>query len=204
MTVGRTLRAFTSTAAERGVLGVMLTAGDDLFRLGLTRLLAEEGIQVVTTQPVDALLVDLASADARPVAGARVVVLCGAEEEEMVEALAAGASAVVWRGSDAAVIAAALRASVAGAVVLPAGIAERTLGTYREEPAAAGGVAVDTLSPRERDVLALLASGLTNEEIADELVVTASTVKNHMARIMAKLGARNRTHAAVMATRLAA
>src|SRR4051794_19435873 len=204
MTVGRTLRAFTSTAGEPGVLRVMLTAGDDLFRLGLTRLLTEEGIQVVTTQPVDALLVDLASADARPVAGARVVVLCGAEEEEMVEALAAGASAVVWRGSDAAVIAAALRVSVAGALVLPAGIAERTLGAYRAELVEGGREAVDTLSPRERDVLALLASGLTNEEIADELVVTASTVKNHMARIMAKLGARNRTHAAVMATRLAA
>jgi DNA-binding NarL/FixJ family response regulator len=204
MKAGRSVRAFTGISGEAGGLRVMLTVGDDLFRLGLTRLLADEGIEVVGADPVDALLLDLSSADAPPVTGARVVVLCGAEEEEMVAALAAGASAVVWRGSDAAVIAAALRASVAGAVVLPAGIAERTLGTYREEPAAAGGGAVETLSPRERDVLALLASGLTNEEIADELVVTASTVKNHMARIMAKLGARNRTHAAVMATRLAA
>jgi DNA-binding NarL/FixJ family response regulator len=191
--------------ADGRPLRVTLAVGDDLFRLGLTRMLADKGVDIVARPPADVLLVDLASADVRPAGGERVVALCGPGDDDMIEALALGASAVVWRGSDAEVIAAALQASVAGALVVPAGIAELALGAYRSSDAGRPGQqAVDTLSPRERDVLALLAAGLTNEEIADDLVVTASTVKNHVARIMSKLGARNRTHAAVIATRLAA
>ena len=199
------MRALTRPEGEAAALRVMLAVGDDLLRLGLARLLADEGIDVVSELPADAVLVDLASASVAEDAG-RVVALCGPEEDDMVEALARGASAVLWRGSDAAVIASALHAAVAGTLVMPAEMAERTLAAYRQARAPHGGdrAAVDRLSPRERDVLSLLAAGLTNDEIANDLVVTASTVKNHVARIMSKLGARNRTHAAVIAARLAA
>jgi DNA-binding CsgD family transcriptional regulator len=58
-----------------------------------------------------------------------------------------------------------------------------------------------TLSERELQVLRLAAAGRGNQAIADELYITPSTVKNHLTRIMAKLGARNRTEAAVLAAR---
>jgi DNA-binding CsgD family transcriptional regulator len=57
------------------------------------------------------------------------------------------------------------------------------------------------LTPRERDVLAALSRGRTNAEIAGELDVSGETVKTHVSRVMRKIGARNRTHAAVLARR---
>jgi DNA-binding NarL/FixJ family response regulator len=213
MTSGRTLRAIAHPAAQPSPLRVKLAIGDDLFRIGLARMLADEGVELVSDGPADALLADAAGAD--PAGAGHVVVLCGPGEDERVEALAAGASAVLWRGCDASVIAAALRSAVAGVLVMPVEMAERTLGAYRDVRARtprdvraggrrAGHAAVDSLSPRERDVLELLAAGRTNDEIADDLFVAASTVKNHVARIMSKLGARNRTHAAVIAVSLVA
>lgn len=60
----------------------------------------------------------------------------------------------------------------------------------------------DPLTPREEHVLVALAEGLTNDEIADELHVSAATVHTHMGSVLAKLGARNRTHAVALAYHL--
>lgn len=182
----------------------MLLVADDLFRVGLSRLLMDEGIDVTTELPADAALVDATGPSRGVEAVERTIALCGPGEEEAIEALSRGASAVVWRGSEPAVIASALRTAVAGGVVMPAGAAARLLEREREARAAAlpDRRVIEALSVRELEVLRLVAGGLANDEIADELVVTTSTVKNHVARIMAKIGARNRTQAAVLATRL--
>jgi DNA-binding NarL/FixJ family response regulator len=106
--------------------------------------------------------------------------------------LRAGANAVLDRASAPEAIFAAVRSAAAGTVVMPAAAAARVVASH--PPASV----LQTLSARERQVLRLVAQGLANDEIARELVVTSSTVKNHVARVMEKLGARNRTHAAVM------
>jgi DNA-binding CsgD family transcriptional regulator len=203
---GPTTQAIAQVPGQPRKLHVRIAISDDLFRVGLARLLADEGIDAGPGPAADAVLFDMADGKPDDLSGGCTVAMCGPGEDEVVEALLAGASAVVSRASDPAVIAAALRTATAGAVVMPAGTASR-LFEARQQPAAADTGerrAIDSLSEREREVLALVAAGLANEEIADALVVTASTVKNHLARIMAKLGARNRTHAAVISARAAA
>jgi DNA-binding CsgD family transcriptional regulator len=200
-----TTRAEARQADAAEALQVRLSLSDELFRVGLSRLLAEEGIEVVNDAPADAVVVDLGRGELPSESDERIVALCGVEESGTVEALGEGAAAVVWRGSEPGVIASAIRAAVGGAVVMPAATASRLLWTEREvrTDEDTGRQVLESLSVRELEVLSLVASGFANDEIAEQLVVTASTVKNHLARIMAKLGARNRTHAAVLAARLA-
>jgi DNA-binding NarL/FixJ family response regulator len=183
----------------------MIAIADDLFRIGLSRLLEDEGVEVTFEPPASAILVDAVAGDVDATQAGCVVALCGSDDDEAVEALYRGAAAVVERGSTPEVIAGTIRAAVAGAVVMPAATAARVLALGRavqgEQPSRRH--LMSSLSPRELQVLGLISAGLANDEIARELVVTASTVKNHIARIMAKVGARNRTHAAVIATRIA-
>ena len=132
-------------------------------------------------------------------AGCPVIALCG-DDDGAVAALASGASAALGKAAEPAALVAAVEAVAAGQMLLEAGLGRRVMAAARrccsagsERSARAGR------SPaRERDVVRLLARGLENTEIARELVVTASTVKNHVANAMEKLGARNRTHAAVL------
>jgi DNA-binding NarL/FixJ family response regulator len=181
---------------------VRLEIADDLFRVGLSRLLVEEGIGVVRSGHVDAVLVDLEGMELEASSDVPVIALCSSTDEEAVSALEDGAAAVVWRGSEPDAIATVLRASVGGAIVMPSPTASRLLRAERDQRAAeeAGRHAAEALSERELEVLSLVVAGLENDEIAAQLVVTGSTVKNHLARIMAKLGARNRTQAAVIAS----
>jgi DNA-binding NarL/FixJ family response regulator len=113
------------------------------------------------------------------------------------EAWSAGARGVVARDTDGPRLAAALRACALGLVTFDERMAEALLG-----PAGRLAPPGDMLSPRELDVLQLLAQGLPNKSIADRLHISDHTAKFHVNAILAKLGAQTRTEAVVRAARL--
>lgn len=115
------------------------------------------------------------------------------------EALAAGAAGYVLKDASIAELRGAVRQVMAGQSVMPLGLINAAL----REPAQAArpADAVAGLTPREHEVLDLVAEGLTNKEIARRLDVSPATVKAHVERIIAKLGVSDRTQAAVLAAR---
>ncbi|MEJ2868772.1 response regulator transcription factor [Actinomycetospora sp. OC33-EN08] len=117
-------------------------------------------------------------------------------------ALEAGAAGFLLKDSDPATIVAAVRQVAAGHGTVDHTLTRRILREFvdrrRLHPVSAGrGDTV--LTPREREILALLAQGMSNEEIAGSLVVEVSTVKSHLARMLPKLGVRSRLQAVVWA-----
>ena len=112
-------------------------------------------------------------------------------------ALRAGASAVLARQSDAHELLAALAAIAAGLVVLDASIRD----ALAPADAARSDALPDQLTKREREVLAMLANGLSNRRIAERLAISENTVKAHVAAILAKLGAASRTEAVTVGVR---
>ncbi|MBI5067176.1 MAG: response regulator transcription factor [Deltaproteobacteria bacterium] len=110
-------------------------------------------------------------------------------------ALAAGARGALHREAPPRLLGAALAAAAHGLLVLDPGLGARLL---RTEP---GAEAVEPLTPREREVLALLGDGLSNKEIAARLAVAERTAKFHVESILAKLGAANRAEAVMRAAR---
>ncbi len=119
-----------------------------------------------------------------------VVLLDDIEHGGAAAALRAGARAVLPRDAAPAQIRAAVRAAAAGLVVLPATLARSTLNDQPDTTALDGG-----LTPREREILALLGEGLVNKEIAVRLSISEHTVKTHLAAIYEKLEASNRAEA---------
>lgn len=125
--------------------------------------------------------------------GTKVVVLTTyAEDDSVRAALRGGAIGFLTKDASRADIARALEAAAAGQSVLDAN-AQR--GLLAEPEPRAAEPADDGLSTRERDVLRLIASGLANQEIAEQLVISEATVKSHINRIFAKIGASDRAKA---------
>jgi DNA-binding NarL/FixJ family response regulator len=118
-----------------------------------------------------------------------------ADEEQANEALAAGARGVLFRHTGGARLSVAVAALAQGLVALEEPVAE----ALRPRVAAAP---VEALTPREREVLELLAQGLSNRRIAQDLSISEHTVKFHVNAILGKLGAQGRTEAVVQAARL--
>ncbi|MFI0720511.1 response regulator [Streptomyces sp. NPDC021224] len=134
-------------------------------------------------------------------AGVKVVVLTTFELDEYVfEAIRSGASGFLVKDTEPAELLRAVRAVVAGDALLSPGVTRRLIAEFAarsKEPAAAG--ALDELTDREREVMALVGIGLSNEEIARRLVVSPLTAKTHVSRAMVKLGARDRAQLVVLA-----
>ena len=133
----------------------------------------------------------------------RVLVLTTFDLDEYVyEALRAGASGFLLKDASADQLAEAVRVVAAGDALLAPGITRRLLTEFsrlRDRPRAPLKERVGGLTERETEVLALIAQGLSNAEIATRLVVAEQTVKTHVGRILVKLGLRDRTQAAVFA-----
>ncbi|MFF9023830.1 response regulator [Streptomyces eurythermus] len=133
----------------------------------------------------------------------RVLVLTTFDLDEYVyDALRAGASGFLLKDASADQLAEAVRVVAAGDALLAPGITRRLIAEFSRLDG--GGRAplrrrVGELTERETEVLALIAQGLSNAEIAERLVVAEQTVKTHVGRILVKLGLRDRTQAAVYA-----
>ncbi|MFJ6915872.1 response regulator [Streptomyces sp. NPDC101133] len=133
----------------------------------------------------------------------RVLVLTTFDLDEYVyEALRAGASGFLLKDASADQLAEAVRVVAAGDALLAPGITRRLIAEFSrldDRPRAPLKTRVGELTERETEVLALIAQGLSNAEIAQRLVVAEQTVKTHVGRILVKLGLRDRTQAAVFA-----
>jgi len=135
--------------------------------------------------------------------GPRVLILTTFDLDEYVfDALRAGASGFLLKDVTAERLFDAVRVVAAGEALLAPAVTRRLISEFtRLRPAkdAAPAAALSALTPRETEVLRLVAEGLSNPEVAQRLVVTEETVKTHVSRILAKLGLRDRTQAVVAA-----
>jgi DNA-binding NarL/FixJ family response regulator len=142
------------------------------------------------------------SPDAYP--APRVLVLTTFDLDEYVfDALRAGACGFLLKDVTAENLFDAVRVVAAGEALLAPTVTRRLISAFTQlrsaEPDAAPQVALTTLTPRETQVLRLVAEGMSNPEIATRLVVTEETVKTHVSRMLGKLGLRDRTQAVIAA-----
>jgi two-component system, NarL family, response regulator LiaR len=129
----------------------------------------------------------------------RVIVLTSfLDDDRLLPALEAGAAGYLLKNSQPAELARAVRAAHAGEAIIDPTVAARLVHALSERPPAP---ALDDLTARERDVLALIAQGRSNKRIALELGISEKTVKTHVGHVLAKLDVTDRTQAAVLAVR---
>jgi DNA-binding NarL/FixJ family response regulator len=215
----------TDTQASAGDLVRVLVVDDqELIRTGLRGLLRERfgftivgelssGARIVDAVHAldpDVVVMDVRMAEVDGIAATRavraadgppVLVLTTFEDDAILAgALRAGAAGFLLKGVPAEDLQRAVRTVADGGAWLDPAVTGRVLSTYREGPAPVlPGAAVDALTPREREVLALIGTGLTNTEIASRLVLGEGTVKTHVGHIFTKLNLRDRAAAVVFA-----
>ncbi|TDD46225.1 response regulator transcription factor [Kribbella antibiotica] len=168
-----------------------------------------EAVQLVAEHRPDVLLVDLRMPNVDGVEATRqvrteypqtevVVLTTYSDDESVLSALRAGARGFLTKDADAEAIGRAIQAAADGQSILDADVQRRLI-----EGAVAAPKAVDSgLTPREVDVLRLIAEGLSNTEIARRLVVSEATVKTHINHLFAKANLRDRAQAVAYAYRL--
>ena len=121
-------------------------------------------------------------------------------DEYVFAALRAGAKGFLLKDAGSELLAQAIRAAASGDALIAPNVTVRLLEAFAgAEPAASLSQPIEPLTEREEQVLAKVASGLSNSEIAGELYITLSTVKTHVASLMTKLGAHNRVEIAIWA-----
>ena len=138
----------------------------------------------------------------REMAGVRVLILTTFEVDEYVfEALRSGASGFVVKDIEPAELLRAVRVVARGDALLSPTVTRRLIAEFagRPEQRRVAATDLDVLTEREREVMALVAAGRTNDEIAAELFISPATAKTHVSRAMSKLGARDRAQLVVLA-----
>jgi DNA-binding NarL/FixJ family response regulator len=209
------------------VTTVLIADDDHLMRAGLAAVLESDGdIEVVgqastgreavaltRRREPDVVLVDVQMPDldgiaaTRELTGAapasRVLILTTFEEDDYIfGGLRAGASGFLLKRSRPEDLIRAVHTVAAGESLLSPSVTRRVIDRMARQPGPPAGFApgaVQDLTPREREVLELLAGGLSNAEIATALVIEESTVKTHVKRILMKLGLRDRVQAVIFA-----
>ena len=168
-------------------------------------------VEVVAATTPDVALVDIrmpgidgleaTARIVRTVPSVRVIVLTTFGHDEYVfEALRAGASGFLLKDTQAEDLLAAVHAVAAGEARLDPAVTAGVVAHFRTHVAHADTSArLDGLTEREREVLRLMARGMSNAEIAEHLVVASGTVKTHVASLLAKLGVRDRVQAVIVA-----
>ena len=188
-------------------LSVLLGTQADLDVVGTARTLAEAHRLVATSRP-DVVLLDVALPDGDGIAeipallerhpGARIVVLTGTTSDRvLVAAVEAGAAGFLSKSGGVRRVVDTVRAAAADEAVLPEATLERLVPLMQQRTEERQV----RLTGREAEVLQLVAEGLTNAAIAERLVVSLHTVRNHVARISRKLGAHSKLEALSIALR---
>jgi DNA-binding NarL/FixJ family response regulator len=204
---------------------VLLVDDDDLMRAGLRSVLSsDETIEVVgeagdgrdaiaqirTLRP-DLVLMDIRMPDVDGISATRealaaspelkVVVLTTFEQDDYIfEALNAGASGFLLKRTKPEELIAAIHTVAEGESLLSPSVTRRVIDHMAAQPVpAVPSERLEVLTPREREVLELIARGLSNREIADAFVIEESTVKTHVKRILMKLRLRDRVQAVIFA-----
>lgn len=208
------------------MIEVLIADDDDLVRAGL-RLILEETTDIKVTaeasdgrRAIDTALneqPDIVLMDIRmPVVsgldatrritsggdGPRVIILTTFERDAYIfEGLKAGASGFLLKRSTPEQLIEAVRTVAAGDALLAPSVTRRLIDSFARNSSASAlrDRGLERLTEREREVLVQLARGLSNEQLADELFISDNTVKTHIKRILAKLNARDRAQAVVIA-----
>ncbi|MGW2816623.1 response regulator [Streptomyces sp. NPDC001415] len=193
---------FRALLDAQGDIEVVGEAADGEEALGLVRQLRPDIVLMDIRMPrLDGLAATRGITSDAALAGVKVVMLTTFELDEYVfEAIRAGASGFLVKDTEPEELLRAVRAVVDGDALLSPGVTRRLIAEFAarsKEPAAADTLA--ELTDREREVMALVGIGLSNEEIARRLVVSPLTAKTHVSRAMVKLGARDRAQLVVLA-----
>jgi DNA-binding NarL/FixJ family response regulator len=133
---------------------------------------------------------------------ARILILTTFDRHQYVyDALKAGASGFLLKDATREQLLEAIRTIARGEELFAPAILKRLIATFVQapQPNAAGGPDLSQLTEREREVLVLLARGLTNADIAQQLVISNATAKTHVGRVLSKLSLRDRTQAVILA-----
>jgi two-component system response regulator DevR len=190
----------------RAGLRAVLEAYGEVLIVGEAGTAAEGLIEVGKHHP-DVVLLDLRLPDRPGLAACRdilqrrpdtrvLILTSSADERHVHEAIAIGAHGYLLKENDGASLVTAIKRAAAGHSVLDPSLADQVLNLMKRPPAAAPADRVALLSPQERRVLALLADGLTNKGIGDQLGLTEKTVKNYLSNIFDKLQVTRRAQAA--------
>ena len=206
---------------------VLLADDQDLFREGLHTLLSvqpeidvvdeakngEQAVALAVRLQPDVVLMDVQMPILDGVAATRqlkrkvpnchVIMLTTFDDDEYVfEGLRAGALGYLLKDTSSENLLNAIRAAARGESFLQPSVAAKVVSEFARLANSAPALStpeVEPLTARERDILRLMVEGLSNREIADELVITEGTVKNHVTNILSKLGVHSRTQAALKA-----
>jgi DNA-binding NarL/FixJ family response regulator len=184
---------------QAGDLEVVATAGN-----------GEEALSIAAEHRPDVILMDvrmpvldgieatrrITNAEGAP----RVIMLTTFELDEYVfEALRAGASGFLLKRTEPEQLVEAIRVVAGGEALLSPSVTRRLIEEFTRRPQTGSGERLTMLTDREREVLVLIARGLSNQELAEQLFIADNTVKTHVKRIFTKLGARDRAQAIVIA-----
>ena len=169
-----------------------------------------EGVRLATSTKPDVVLMDVrmpgldviaATAEVLKVSpGSRVIVLTTFDLDEYAfGGLRAGASGFLLKDTRPAELLAAVRAVATGEAAISTRVTRRMLDLFGARLPETQGTALDTLTPREREILLAIGEGLSNGEIGERFVLSESTVKTHVGRVLLKLGLRDRVQAVIFA-----
>ena len=194
-------RVLIDSADDLEVVG---EAADGAEALALARSTRADVVVMDIRMPgTDGLAATRAITSDEDLAGVKVLVLTTFEiDEYVVEAVRAGASGFIGKGADPASLLDAIRVIAAGDALLSPQATRSLIARFAAQPDAGLPVSaarLDILTPREREVVALVATGMSNDEIAERLYVSRLTAKTHVNRAMMKLGARDRAQLVVVA-----